>query len=160
LTEVLNKTSDRLIPISRKDIPKNCWGFKITIRHGQCDPAGIAYTPHLFDILNIAVEDWYSSCLGLNYYQILGTRRVGLGYAKASAEFFRPCMMGDELEICVMINRIGRSSLSLNLHAFKNEIENFRGNLVTVATDLENHKVIKIPSDISNALAAYKKNCD
>ena len=77
-----NKSSDRLVPISKKDLSKKCWGFKATIRHGQCDPAGIAYTPKLFDLLNVTVEEWYLSCLGINYYEIIGDRRTGLGYVK------------------------------------------------------------------------------
>ena len=79
---------------------------------------------------------------------------------KASANFFQPCFLGDELEICPMINRIGSSSLSLNLHAFNNDVERFRGHLITVATDLESHKSIKLPHDILEALNAYKSNCD
>ena len=155
-----NKSSDRLVPISKKDLSKKCWGFKATIRHGQCDPAGIAYTPKLFDLLNVTVEEWYSSCLSINYYEIIGDRRTGLGYVKASADFFQPCFLGDELEICPMINRIGTSSLSLNLHAFNNDVERFRGHLITVATDLESHKSIKLPNDILEALNAYKSNCE
>ena len=137
-----------------------CWGYKGVVRHGQCDPAGIAYTPHFFDLFNIAVEDWYSECLGINYYQIIGSRRIGLGYAQANANFFEPCFMGDELEICVMIKKIGNSSLSLILHVFKEEVEKLRGGFVTVATDLDTHKSIKIPQDILNALTLYKNKCN
>ena len=155
----INK-SERLSQIRKSDLSSACWGYKVVVRHGQCDPAGIAYTPHFFDLFNIAVEDWYSECLGINYYQIIGSRRIGLGYAQVNANFFEPCFMGDELEICVMIKKIGNSSLSLILHVFKEEVEKLRGGFVTVATDLDTHKSIKIPQDILNALTLYKNKCN
>ena len=42
--------------------------------------------------------------------------------------------------------------MSLILHVFKEEVEKLRGGFVTVATDLDTHKSIKIPQDILNAL--------
>lgn len=160
MNEIESKKSERPTPITRNDLSTACWGHTVTLRHGQCDPAGIAYTPHFFDLFNVAVEDWYSTCLGISYYEIIGSRRIGLGYAKASANFFEPCLMGDQLEIFVIIDKIGNSSLSLDLHIFKEEVEKLRGKFVTVATDLDTHKAIKIPQDILDALILYKSNCD
>ena len=160
INEIEKKKAERLTPIKKCDLSTACWSHTVTLRHGQCDPAGIAYTPHFFDLFNIAVEDWYSKCLGINYYEIIGSRRIGLGYAQASANFFEPCIMGDKLEIFVIVNKIGNSSLSLDLHIFKEQVEKLRGKFVTVATNLDTHKAIKIPQDILNALILYKSSCD
>lgn len=135
--------------------PAQLWSAKTTFRHGQCDPAGIVYTPQFFDVFNRTIEQWFCEGLGLDYYDVLGARRIGLGYVSASAEFFVPCRMGDEVEIFVRLARIGNKSYALTLHAMKGEQEALRGQFVTVTTSLETHGSIQIPDDIRRALVAY-----
>lgn len=144
-------------PISRADLPSGLWSDKVTFRHGQCDPAGIVYTPKFFDVFNQVIEKWFCKRLGVNYYDVLGPRRTGLGYATASATFFTPCMMGDEIEVFVNLTRIGGKSYTLALHAMKGEKEAIRGHYVTVTTSLDTHQSIPIPGDIREALVVYSE---
>ncbi|KIC39083.1 hypothetical protein RA27_17545 [Ruegeria sp. ANG-R] len=132
------------------------WSYKHTFRHGQCDPAGIVYTPEFFNVFNHAVEDWFCNHLGINYYDVLGARRIGLGYVNASATFFTPCMMGDEVEIFVTISKIGGKSYQLCLHAMKGDNEALRGYFTTVITCLEKHRPTEMPDDIREAMKKYK----
>ncbi|MDK3018747.1 acyl-CoA thioesterase [Pseudodonghicola flavimaris] len=142
-------------PMTRDQLPQGMWSHRVTFRHGQCDPAGIVYTPKFFDVFNQAIEAWFCDCLGLNYYELIGERRTGLGYVHASASFFSPCRMGDEVDIFVRVVKIGKSSYSLVLHAMLGEGEALRGDYTTVTTSLETHRPIPIPEDIKTALTAY-----
>jgi len=137
------------------DLPANLWSKTVTFRHGQCDPAGIVYTPEFFNVFNQVIEAWFCDCLGINYYEILGKRRTGLGYVSANAIFFTPCSMGEELEIFVQVTKIGGKSYALTLHAMKSGHEALRGAFTTVATSLESHQSIAIPQDIKDALSKY-----
>lgn len=137
--------------------PAGLWSSSTVFRHGQCDPAGIVYTPHFFDVFNHAVEAWFCDGLGISYYDILGPRRIGLGYVTASAEFFIPCMMGERIEIFVRLARVGTKSYALTLHALKGEQEALRGHFVTVTTSLDTHRSVEIPADIRQALVAYSQ---
>ncbi|MGB0853657.1 MAG: acyl-CoA thioesterase [Pikeienuella sp.] len=143
------------IPKSKGDLPGNLWSRSVVFRHGQCDPAGIVYTPEFFNVFNQVIEAWFCECLGINYYEILGPRRTGLGYVQANATFFVPCMMGEEIEIFVSVGKVGRKSYALTLHAMKGDREALRGDFVTVATSLDEHKSIEIPEDIKAALREY-----
>lgn len=147
-------------PISRADIKPGLWSTKTVFRHGQCDPAGIVYTPKFFDVFNQMIEAWFCERLGINYYDIIGKRRIGLGYGTASATFFSPCMMGDEIEIFIDVARIGSKSYTLILHAFKDGREALRGEFVTVATSLDLHQAIAIPEDIRQALVIYSQSAN
>jgi len=148
-------TDTRPTPLTRAELPEGLWSHPITFRHGQCDPAGIVYTPKFFDVFNQAIEAWFCERLGLNYYDLLGPRRLGLGYAQASAVFFAPCRMGDQVDIFIRVEKIGTSSYSLTLHAMKGDTEALRGEYTTVTTSLDTMRPIPIPADIKDALTAY-----
>lgn len=148
-------TQNRKTALRRADLPTNMWSTKTTFRHGQCDPAGIVYTPEFFNVFNRVVEEWFDDALGIRYHEIIRNRRQGLGYVTASATFFNPCMMGEEAEIFVSVVRIGNKSYQLALHVMKNGSEALRGELATVTTDLETHRPIDIPCDIKDALLIY-----
>lgn len=146
------------VPKVKGDLPETMWSHAVTFRHGQCDPAGIVYTPEFFNVFNQAIEAWFCKCLGINYYDILGPRRTGMGYVQASATFFAPCMMGEEIEVFVSVGKVGRKSYGLTLHAMKGDQEALRGEFTTVATSLDAHQSIEIPQDIKDALLAYAES--
>lgn len=149
----------RVAPIRASDLQASVWRTKVTIRFGECDAAGIVYTPAYFDIFNRVLELWHIECLKLDYYAIVGARKIGLGYGHASADFFKPCRMGDELSIAVVLDRIGRASIALTLHAMQGDEEALRGRLVIVTTSLAEHRAIPIPADIRAAFEAYRDRC-
>jgi 4-hydroxybenzoyl-CoA thioesterase/acyl-CoA thioester hydrolase len=149
----------RIAAISADDLHPTVWRTTTIIRFGQCDPAGIVYTPVYFDLFNVAVEEWWSVGLGLDYYATIRERKIGLGYGHASADFFVPCSMGDALEIAIAVAEIGRASFTLTLHGFKRDAEALRGRLVVVTTSLVGYRAVPIPADIRGALEAYRTRC-
>lgn len=150
----------RAVPITQDQLPVSAWSTIVPIHFGQCDPAGIVYTPNFFDIFNTVMEDWFSLHLGIDYYSIIGKRRIGMGYAKATSDFFIPVLMGERLEIFVIVARVGNASYTLNLHAMKGGKEAVRGEFVAVTTSLETHKPIGMPDDIKTALVRYEAGQD
>jgi len=141
------------------ELHPSVWRSALAIHFGHCDPAGIVYTPQYFHLFNTVLEGWYGQALGISYYELIGTRRTGLGYAHASADFATPARMGETLEVAVIVEAIGRSSLTLVLHAFKDGLECARGRFVTVVTSLVTHKAIPVPDDLRAALEAYQAHC-
>jgi len=133
------------------------WTTTVKIRFAYCDPAGIVYFASHFDILNGVVEDWFGDGLGLDYHDIVGRRRVGLGYIHASADFLLPARMGDRLVYAVAVERVGHKSLPLRVTARRDSDEVLSASLVIVTTDLEQMVAIAIPEDIRAAVAAYRE---
>lgn len=138
------------------DLHSAVWRTPVKIRFGQCDPAGIVYTPNWFDIFNGVVEDWYPACLGLDYHAILRDDRIGVGYAHASADFLLPGFMGETVDVAVVLGKIGRASFNLTLHALKGDDEAVRGRLVVVCTSLVEHRAVPIPPKLREALEGYQ----
>lgn len=149
----------RFAPLRTGDLSPAIWRHAIAIRFGHCDPAGIVYTPQYFHLFNTVLEEWYGQVLGISYYDLIGPRGTGLGYAHASADFARPARMGETLEVAVVLEAIGRSSVTLTLHAFKDGLECARGSFVTVVTSLAEHKAIPVPDDLRAAFEAYRGRC-
>jgi 4-hydroxybenzoyl-CoA thioesterase len=133
------------------------WTTEVAIRFAHCDPAGIVYFASQFDILNGVVEDWFVEALGLPYHDIVGTRRVGLGYAHASADFRLPARMGDRLVYAVSAERIGQKSLPLKIKARRGDDTVLDAELVIVTTDLDRSVSIPIPDDIRVAVSVYRE---
>lgn len=146
---------DRARPLDAADLPAGLWHTAVKIRFGQCDPAGIVYTPHYFDLFNGVIEDWYPAALGLDYHAFLRDRRMGLGYATAACDFLAPSAMGDVLTVHVALRRLGGASFTLVLHALKEGREAVRGRFVVVTTDLGSRRPVPVPADLRAALAAY-----
>lgn len=149
----------RFAPLRPNDLPPSVWRSALAIRFGHCDPAGIVYTPQYFHLFNTVLEDWYGKALGISYYELIGARRTGLGYAHASADFATPARMGETLEVAVVVEAVGRSSVTLVLHAFKDGVECARANFVTVVTSLVSHKAMPVPDDLRAAFEAYRERC-
>ncbi|WP_411505200.1 acyl-CoA thioesterase [Brucella anthropi] len=152
---VQNNTSERPVPLAREQMDAELWSTDIRIQFGDCDPAGIVYTPQFFHIFNVAVERWYEGALGLDYYAFIRDRRIGVGYVSAHADFFVPSTMGKTLSVAIKVERIGTSSFVLVLHAFQDGREALRGRMTVVTTDLDRHRPIPIPRDLREALLAY-----
>jgi len=106
------------------------------------------------------IEDWYGDALGLPYHELVGTRRTGLGYAHVSVDFAKASSMGDVLDVAVIVRDIGRTSIKLTVHAFKDGAECVRATFVTVTTSLVDHKSMMLPDDMRCALKNYQASCD
>ena len=142
------------------ELPNGIWRTRIPVRFGSCDPAGIVYTPEYLNLFNGVIEDWYGEALRLAYHELVGKRRTGLGYAHVSADFATPSRMGDVLDVAVIVRDIGRTSVKLTVHAFKDGAECVRATFVTVTTSLVDHKAMALPDDLRLALNNYRTRCD
>ena len=68
--------------------------------------------------------------------------------------------MGDVLDVAVIVRDIGRTSVKLTVHAFRDGTECVRATFVTVTTSLVDHKSIALPDDMRLALGNYQARCD
>ena len=126
------------------------------LRFGDCDPAGIAYYPRYFDLLNGVVEDWWR-VLGVPWKILLGERRIGLPTVRFEVDFRAPAFLGDELQFSLALKRIGRKSVDLEHIVRRDGAILWRAAQVMVATSLETHKSIAWPEDLRAALTSFQE---
>lgn len=143
----------------RDGAPAQAYVATRSVRFSDCDPAGIAYTARLVDMLNGVVEDFFPAVLGVDYHATIRDRKIGLGYAKVDVDFFRPLMMGETADFIVLIDRLGGASAAFEIRAYHDNQPVLTATLVMVTTDLVAHKAIPLPADLRAALQDYEARC-
>ncbi|HEV3104892.1 MAG TPA: thioesterase family protein [Trinickia sp.] len=124
----------------------------VRIRFSHCDPAGIVFFPQYLTLTNALVEDWFTEGLGIDYAQMIGTRRVGLPIVKLECDFSRPSRMGETITLALTLEDLGRRSIRIRIVGHGAGEIRFSATQVLVTTSLESGKSIDIPDDIRSAL--------
>jgi 4-hydroxybenzoyl-CoA thioesterase len=150
---------DRPFPLPASHLPDDAYSTARIVRFSDCDPAGIVYTPRFIDLVNGVIEDFFQAELQINYHEMIGIKRVGLGYASVDTDFFKPAFMGDRLVFTPLLTHIGRTSAIFLIHCFRGVEEVMRCRLVMVTTSLDTNHAINLPPVLRDALIAYQANC-
>jgi len=125
------------------------------IRFAHCDPAGIVYFVHFFDMINGCVEDWLSHALGLTSYDLMIGRRVGFPIVNTSCEFFRPCHLSDQLTLELSISTLGRSSIQFLICGRVGEDRKFQARHKVAMMSLDTQRAVAISEDLRAKMQAY-----
>ncbi|HEX7006686.1 MAG TPA: thioesterase family protein [Alphaproteobacteria bacterium] len=133
----------------------NPFTVRLPIRFTHTDPAGIVFFPRFFEMIQAAVEDWFTFGLGVNF---AGFVRDGFGMPTAHTEcdFLKPCFLGDFLEIAVTLERIGRTSVHLAFNGTVNGEERLRARSVLVLFSLRERRPLPIEGELRARLERYQ----
>jgi 4-hydroxybenzoyl-CoA thioesterase len=129
------------------------------IRFSHSDPAGIVYFPHYFDMFNALIEDWYGEELGIDYAKLLLGAHHGFPIVHAECDFKVPSRMGERLNLTLLLERIGRSSLSFLIIGHLHSHERLRARIVTSMIALATGKSMPMPDELRQAVEAYQRRC-
>jgi 4-hydroxybenzoyl-CoA thioesterase len=123
------------------------------IRFSDCDPAGIVFYPQYFVMFNGLVEDWVNEELGIGYRELIVDQRIGLPTVRLEADFRAVSRMGDRVILGLAVERMGKRSLTLDLHCFDAAGETrMRMRQVLVTTSLDSHRAVEIPPALREAI--------
>jgi 4-hydroxybenzoyl-CoA thioesterase len=125
------------------------------IRFSHCDPAGIVYFVNFFDMVSGAVEDWFNEAIGFTFNEMHIQRRLGFPIVNTGCEFFRPCHLGDRLELELAIARLGRSSIEFSVTGRVAGEEKFRARHKVAMMSLETQRAMPIPDDLRSRMLPY-----
>ena len=103
------------------------------------------------------VEDWIEDELGIRYAELVLGRGTGLPSVRLKADFKAVSHLGDPVALTLAVERIGNSSLTLNLRCDAADGREMRVNVrqVIVTTSLVTHQAIDIPPDLRTAVARF-----
>jgi 4-hydroxybenzoyl-CoA thioesterase len=137
--------------------PAGAFTRQVTIRFSDCDAAGIVYFPHYFDMFNAAVEDWYKAELKHDYAQFVMGSRVAFPIVHIECDFKIPSMMGEVIDLTLLVERIGRSSLAIAIVCHRDGVERLRARMVTAMMSLETRKPVALPDSLRAAIEDYRR---
>jgi len=119
--------------------------FSAPIRFGHCDPAGIAYFPRLFELVDAAIEDWTARTL-VSRAELHGPWRLGLPTVGLHATFSAPCRLGETLDIAVVHGVAGGASIELAATATVAGVLRFAVTLKQVLMNLDTARPVPWPA--------------
>ena len=128
---------------------------RLPIRFTHTDPAGIVFFPRFFEMIQAAVEDWFTFGLGVNFAQFVADG-FGTPTAHTECDFLKPCFLGDFLEIAVTLERIGRTSLHVSFSGTVDGEERLRARSVLVLFSLSRRATVPIEGDLRARLERYR----
>ena len=91
--------------------PDGLFAQRRRITPEDTDAASIVYTPRIPHFVVEAVEGWFGARLSID----LNRNGPQMVFASLSCTFLSPMRPDDQLEICVALRRLGRSSLGFEV---------------------------------------------
>jgi 4-hydroxybenzoyl-CoA thioesterase len=136
--------------------PKAAFTRSVSVRFSHCDPAGIVYFPHYFNMFNGLIEDWYTEELGYNYAEIIMGSQFGFPFVHIECDFKVPSRMGDVIDLTLLVERVGRSSLSIAIVCHRDGVERLRARMVTAMMSIATRKPEPLPQPLRQAIEGYQ----
>ncbi len=137
--------------------PAGAFTRSVPVRFSHCDAAGIVYFPHYFDMFNGVIEDWYKAELKHDYAELIMQGRFGFPFVRIECDFKIPSMMGEVIDLTLLVDRIGRSSLGIVIVCHRDGLERLRARMVTAMMSLETRKPVAMPPPLRQAIEDYQK---
>ncbi len=137
--------------------PNGAFTRRVPVRFSHCDPAGIVYFPHYFDMFNGLIEDWYGQELGYDYAELILDGQYGFPFVHIECDFKVPSRMGDVIDLTLLVERIGRSSLAITIVCHFDGIERLHTRMVTAMMSLKTGKPVPLPQALRDAIESYRR---
>ena len=136
--------------------PANAFRSRHLVRFSHCDPAGIVFYPRFFDLFSSALEDWFQSGIESPFGgDFMVKRNLRVPGLSITAEFVRPCRMGEFLDLDLWVTRLGRSSFELALAGGVAGEPRLRAAWTMCVIDFATFKSTPIPEDLRARMQSY-----
>ena len=119
----------------------------ILVRFGDLDAAGIAYYPNLVNFIHEAFEDFFAGHVGTPYPEVF---RDGLAFPtkKLEMEFVSPVHYGEHVDIQVVVEHLGRTSVRLRYEGAVAGRPVFVARNTQVVVDMKTFRPIPLPDEL------------
>ncbi len=132
-----------------------------TVIWGDCDPAGIIYTPRVLDYAMEILEAWYREVLGVSWLKLNREMGMGAPTVRAELDFFDAPLADQDIVIDLRVESLGRSSVTFLVMGRDNEGRDmFRAKLISCFVSRPAFKSIAIPGEFRDRIVAYQDACD
>ncbi|MCX7150323.1 MAG: thioesterase family protein [Rhodocyclales bacterium] len=125
------------------------------IRFHHCDPAGIVFYPQYFVLFNELVEDWFNQGLGIDFARLHVEGGLGIPMGSIECKFLSPSKVGEMLRLSLSINRIGRSSMEMNVTGKSGDQVRVQATLTVVLASLKTVRSVPFSDDMRASLERY-----
>ena len=133
--------------------------YSSRVRFTHTDPAGYVFFPRFFDKFQAAVEDWFTLNLQIDYTALLLKKGIGLPTVHTECTFLKPCLLGEILDLKVVLKRIGSTSLTVEFIGSVASEQRLRAQSVLVFIDLKDGRPVAISEELRTKFEFYQSCC-
>ncbi len=136
---------------------------RLKVCFGDIDNAGIVYYPRFVHYFHVALEEFFTTELRIDYAKMYQKHRIAFPTVHLEADFRRRLKYGDQIDVEVMVLNIGHTSIKWGYTVYKfgePDAEVVEGNNVTVCMNMDNFNKTEIPDWLRQALEAYQRRCE
>ena len=137
-------------------MPATAFRARLKVRFGDIDHAGIVYYPRFLHYFHVALEEFFSEVVGVEYHTVINEQRLGLPSVHLAIDFRRPLRFGDAIEVEVRGLELGTTSVTWSYAVWKADgTLAAEATIVTVALDMDAFTKRPLPDWLREKLAAY-----
>jgi 4-hydroxybenzoyl-CoA thioesterase len=127
------------------------------VRHPDVDRAGIVYFPRFYDFFHRALEDFFTTEVGVPVWDLADKLKVAMPVVHIETDFVRPLQHGDVLAIELSTLKLGTHSVSLRYEVFRPDAQEpaARSTIVLCFIGVPGWKKTEIPAQVR---AAFEKH--
>jgi acyl-CoA thioester hydrolase len=136
--------------------------FPFRVRYSEVDAQAVVFNAHYLTYFDTAITEYFRA-LGYDYLGEVARTGIDFHTVKTVVEYKAPIRFDEDIEVCVRVARIGRSSINLALAIFakgsEKGAEDLRatGEVIWVATDQKAHKPVAVAEDLRALIASREK---
>jgi acyl-CoA thioester hydrolase len=128
---------------------------RLRVRWAEVDRQGIVFNGHYLTYFDVGVTEYYRA-LGLPYPDGIVQHGTDLYVRKAEIEYHASAQYDDEVDICVRVERLGRSSFDFRIEIQRAEELLVSGKLVYVNADPVGRKSAPLPDFLREAIKTFE----
>ena len=128
---------------------------RLRVRWAEVDRQGIVFNGHYLTYFDVGITEYYRA-LGYPYPDGLAQHGTDLYVRKAEIEYQGSAQYDDEIDICVRVERLGRSSFDFLVELHRGDQWLVSGKVVYVNADPVARKSAPMPDFLRKAIKAFE----
>ncbi|NLS67399.1 acyl-CoA thioesterase [Bradyrhizobium brasilense] len=132
--------------------------FPFRVRYSEVDAQAVVFNAHYLTYFDTAITEYFRA-LGYDYLSEVARTGIDFHTVKSVVEYKAPIRFDEDIEVCVRVAKIGRSSINLALAIFAKGSDDLRatGEIIWVATDQKTHQSVAVTEDLRALIASREK---
>jgi len=129
---------------------------RLRVRWAEVDRQGIVFNGHYLTYFDVGITEYYRA-LGYPYPDGLVQHGTDLYVRKAELEYHASAHYDEEIDICVRVERLGRSSFDFRIEIHRGDQLLVSGKVVYVSADPVARKSSPLPDFLRKAINAFER---
>jgi 4-hydroxybenzoyl-CoA thioesterase len=135
--------------------------YRRRVAWGDCDPAGIIYTPRILDVAMEMLERWTVDVLGVSWDKLNNEMSMGAPTVRTEIDFIAAPKPDDYIVSELAVEAIGRSSVTYRVTGTDGQgLVYYQCKIISCFIERPDFRAADIPAIFLLRIQAYQKGCN